>query len=687
MAIPFGNTRFCTTGFFRFSVNGLHVCLLCSLLCGLVADSYGQQKRRVAVLNFDYGTVQSSVASVFGGNVDVGKGVSDLLVQKLVQDGKCSVIERSALDKVLNEQSLSNSDRADSSTAVKIGRVLGVDAVIVGTITQFGRDDKNTTLGAGGKVGDFTNKFGLGGLQKQHAKAVVGITARLIDTSTSEILAAVTGSGESTRAGTSLIGGGGGNVGGNGTYDMSSRNFADTMLGEAVHKAVDSLGAQLEEQVASIGAHKSEVSGLVADASDDGTLILNLGSNVGLHVGSTLDVSRQTRTVKDPTTGQVIKTVSSKIGTATVTEVDERSATATYHGSGSAKVGDTVKLASTSPVASEQQALTNDDVLTMFKGGLGESTVIKAIESQDTNFDISAKGLLQLKKAGIPPKVMDAMVAAAGKQKAADEAQQAAKAQAEATPKTKEGAVVPASLISPMAPAQPSVLMVLGAVKQAMVAGHTQIVQTKAKPTALSALASDPSLAQSVPAATPSGAGMGMGGSKLANAAMMANPVTAPMMVAGSLFSHRKQTVTDVWLIVGSKSETVIHNQPSFEVHCESVPGINVDEYEPVLLRLESTQTNFRLVGATEAKLDALQAPTPDWGLYSAFMEERVPGQATKIGPGVYQLQASSTLPPGEYGVVLRPINKDKKFSGVSVSQNLGDGLLFNSLWSFEIAQ
>jgi len=659
--------------------------LFCVLLAVIIPTANAQQKRRVAVLNFDYGTVQSSVTGLFGTNVDVGKGVSDLLVQKLVEDGKCSVIERSALDKVLNEQNLSNSDRADSSTAIKIGRVLGVDAVIVGTITQFGRDDKNTTLGAGGKVGDFAGKYGLGGVQKQHAKAVVGITARLIDTSTAEILAAVSGSGQSTRAGTSLIGGGGGNAGGAGAYDMSSKNFADTILGEAVHKAVDSLGSQLEGQIVAMGATKPEVGGLVADVSED-TLILNIGRNAGLHVGETLEVSRTTRTVKDPATGQVLKTVSTKVGTATVTEIDEHSATATYSGAGPAKVGDAVHPALTAvALPAEPQApkaLSNDDVITMYKGGLGENTVIAAIQSQETNFDISAKGLLQLKKAGIPTKVMDAVVSAAGKHKAAEDA--AARAQADAAAKAKEGSVVSAVMSSPI-PAQPAVLLSQGGVKQPIPTAHAQIVQTKTKPATLATLASDATVAQAI--ANSNAAATSAARPNLANAAMMANPMTAPMMMAGGLLSHRK-TITDVWLITGARSETVIHNaQPSFEILCDSVPGINAEDYEPVLLKLEATTNNFRVVGATEAKLDALQGPNPDWGMYSSFVEERVPGQATKIAPGRYAFHVSSTLAPGEYGVVLRPISKDKKFSGASVGQNTGDGLVFNSLWSFEVAQ
>jgi curli biogenesis system outer membrane secretion channel CsgG len=248
-----------------------HFHLMWILMIFLSIPVMAQQKKRVAILNFDYGTVQSAVAGIFGTNVDVGKGISDLLVQKLVQDGKYSVIERNALDKVLAEQNFSNSDRADSTTAAKIGRVLGVDAVIIGSITQFGRDDKNTSVGGAG-VGHWTGKFGIGGVSKRDAKAVVGVTARVIDTTTAEILTAATGTGESTRSGTSLLGAGGGSGGaGGGAVDMSSKNFA--------------------------------------------------GSSYG----------------------KVLKTITNKIGDATVTDVDEQSATATLAGSGPAKVGDMVK--------------------------------------------------------------------------------------------------------------------------------------------------------------------------------------------------------------------------------------------------------------------------------------------------------------------------------------------------------
>jgi curli biogenesis system outer membrane secretion channel CsgG len=313
---------------------------LIAMLLELVSCAMAQKKKRVAVMYFDYGTVQSYVYGIYGSNQDVGKGISDLLVQKLVQDGKYSVIERKALDKILAEQNFGNSDRADASTAAKIGRVLGVDAIIIGSVTKFGRDDKSKSIGG---LGAATGRFGLGGVKRNEAKAVCGISARMVDTSTGEILAAVTGDGESKRSGTSLVGAGGGPGGlGAGGFDTHASNFGQTLLGEAVLQAVNAVGQQLNSSSDRLPAHKSEYSGVVADVSGS-TLILNVGSKAGVQVGDKVEISRPVRTVKDPTTGKVLKTITSKIGEATVTEVDTDSATATLDGGTSAKVGDMAK--------------------------------------------------------------------------------------------------------------------------------------------------------------------------------------------------------------------------------------------------------------------------------------------------------------------------------------------------------
>lgn len=305
-----------------------------------LANAQPVQKKRVAVLNFDYGTVRSGVAAIFGTDVDVGNGISDMLVEELVKGGAYSVIERKALDKLLAEQNFSNSDRADPATAARIGRLLGVDAIIVGSITQFGRDDRQVGLGGFGRS---LGRYGLGGTSVRSAKAVVAVTARLVNVETGEILAVATGNGESKRSGTSLLGAGGsGSAAGGGVMDMRSTNFANTILGEATRNAVTQLAQQLNANASRIEVRARPVEGLVADVSGN-TLVINVGTRAGVRPGMTLTVRRVGREIRDPATGRVIRRVEETLGTLTITEADEESAVGTFTGSVAPKVGDTVK--------------------------------------------------------------------------------------------------------------------------------------------------------------------------------------------------------------------------------------------------------------------------------------------------------------------------------------------------------
>lgn len=308
------------------------------------APAFGQQKRRVAVLDFNYATVMTSVQSIFGTNQDIGKGITDMLIDQLVNDGTYRVIERQAMSKILAEQDFSNSNRANPATAAQIGRLLGVDTIIIGDITQFGRDDHNLSTGG---FGSTLNKYGMGGVGLKKSKATVAITARMIDVNTGEILASSTGTGSSRRSGTNLVGGGGsGWSGGAGQLDMSSSNFAQTIMGEAVKGAVVQLGTSLDANSAKLPVASAPVAapvaGLVADVSGK-DLVLNVGSAQGVKVADTLNVTRVTRTIKDPATGKLLRSIETVVGTVTIDNVDASSATGKFSGSGIPKVGDTVK--------------------------------------------------------------------------------------------------------------------------------------------------------------------------------------------------------------------------------------------------------------------------------------------------------------------------------------------------------
>ncbi|MGJ5817591.1 CsgG/HfaB family protein [Paludibaculum fermentans] len=322
--------------------------ILRTVLAGAVAFSCLAQtappKKKVAVLDFDYGTVQGGVSAIFGGNVDIGKGIADLLVEKLVQSGVYTVYERKTLDKVMAEQNLSNSDRADAATAAKIGKLLGVDAIIMGSITQFGRDDRETSVG-GGALGGMASRYGLGGVGKKEAKAVVAISARIIGTDTAQIFAAFTGKGESKRSGASLLGSGGSysSAGGAG-YSMGSSQFASSILGEATAQAVASTATQLQGNSSAIPAHARMIEGLVADVSGQ-TITLNVGKKAGVALGDKFQVVKVTREIKDPATGKVIRRIEETVGWVTITDVDDLAAVGTYAGTSPLKVGDAVKTA------------------------------------------------------------------------------------------------------------------------------------------------------------------------------------------------------------------------------------------------------------------------------------------------------------------------------------------------------
>ncbi len=307
---------------------------------GAQAPAATGRKKRICIMDFDYATVQSGTSALFGTNVDVGKGISDLLVNYLVKDGSYSIIERKALDKILAEQNFSNSDRANPNSAAKIGKILGVDAMLVGSITQFGNDTKNTNIGGGG--GGWGG-FGIGGVGRKKSKAIVALNARIVDIDTAEILGVAEGKGESERDSTSLLGGGGNWHGwGGGNVDFGSSDFQNTIIGEAVRKAVEAMSVEVIADKDKLQARVIVVSGLVA-AVDSGQIVLNVGAKNGVKVGDTLNVERVTKEIKDPATGQVLRRLSTPVGVVRVTDVDDVSSVCSAVSGNGFKVGDAVK--------------------------------------------------------------------------------------------------------------------------------------------------------------------------------------------------------------------------------------------------------------------------------------------------------------------------------------------------------
>jgi curli biogenesis system outer membrane secretion channel CsgG len=305
-----------------------------------VAQAPQGRKKRVAVFDFDYATVKTNSAALFGTDIDVGRGIADLLVKNLVTDGTYSVIERKALDKILAEQNFSNSDRANPASAAKIGKILGLDAIIVGSITEFGNETKNTNVGGGG--GNF-HGFGVGGFGHKDSKANVMLDARLVDIDSAEILGVAEGKGQSKRSSTSMLGGGGNWHGfGGGAVDFGSSDFQQTIIGEAVKAATDEMTAGVIAAAPKLQARVIKVEGLVA-AVDGEQIVLNVGAKTGIKVGDHMSVERITSTIKDPATGAVLRKMTTKLGELEVTDVDDISAVCKPVSGTGFKIGDVAR--------------------------------------------------------------------------------------------------------------------------------------------------------------------------------------------------------------------------------------------------------------------------------------------------------------------------------------------------------
>lgn len=316
-------------------------CLTIIAVASIASWAQISQKKIVAVFDFTNAAVQGGIdsSSLHTRTADLGKGVSRLLISKLVQDGAVSVVERGAIDKVLAEQNLSNSDRADPATAAKLGRLLGADGVVLGTITRYDYNEKMKGYVGGGRA----KRSAPSPKAKYDIAAKVQISTRLVSPNTAEVLAVAEGVGQTDRKNVLM------DVRDTSGRVMQAVGENSPVVNESMDEAIAQLAAQLETEVAKLPPHVPVIDGLVADASESGQLVLNVGERDGVKVGDRLQVLRAGKEIRDPVNGKVLSRNDTVLGEAIVTKVTDISAIAEYHGGEPAKVRDVVKSISTKP--------------------------------------------------------------------------------------------------------------------------------------------------------------------------------------------------------------------------------------------------------------------------------------------------------------------------------------------------
>lgn len=266
------------------------------LVGGAWAQEGARARKRIAILSFappmEYRTAQ------------LGNVIGDMLTTALVKMG-LEVVERTQLEAVLREQQLARSGIVDPATAVEMGKILGVDYILGGRITEFGIRDESQL---GGVIAQYSV-----GVRVKRSTARVRADVRLIDVRTGRILMAETGEGRETRNDLTLVGAklfdwlAG--------VDFGSREWAESQIGRATRKAVEDIA----KKVAVYFPSEAEV---IAVMSTD-EFIIDRGRFQGVRVGDTYEVFRVS--VVRNSKGQVVWTDTVSLGTARVTDVqDER---------------------------------------------------------------------------------------------------------------------------------------------------------------------------------------------------------------------------------------------------------------------------------------------------------------------------------------------------------------------------
>ena len=280
-------------------------------------------KKKVVVLDFDSAAVQKSVQRIFGAQVDVGRGLSELVAQYLDVDGTYQPVEREKVEKVLARQEFAQLDLTNPANVRKLGKALRADAVLVGKVRYMGwRRSRRKS--------------------KSGRKALVGVDARLVAVRSGAVLSEAENWGVSDRTGKALLGGKQFEEFGNGRPDFARADFQSTLLGEAVVAAVDRLGNFVLDAREKLGGRQFSVTAMVLSV-DGPEAVLNVGQGMGLKVGRRLPVLRETGEVKDRTSGIVLGRLTRRVAVVEIVSMDDL-AVVTRVVSGGVQVGDGVKI-------------------------------------------------------------------------------------------------------------------------------------------------------------------------------------------------------------------------------------------------------------------------------------------------------------------------------------------------------
>lgn len=217
-------------------------------------------KRRVAVLDFENYSNQ--------GGIKLGSLVTDQLVSRLAQSNRFILVERSRIEKIFQEQALGQSGAITEETAPQVGKLLGVESLIFGSIHEARQETGKQKIDNEKKKWSLALKASVG---------VVRISYKMMNTTTGEILLADDVSSTEIKPGFDLR-----------TKDIDLENmfeFDQTVIGIAVRKAVNRIAQDIAQNVGTI-----EWVGKVVQSKADTLVYFTPGRGVGVRLEQGFDI-------------------------------------------------------------------------------------------------------------------------------------------------------------------------------------------------------------------------------------------------------------------------------------------------------------------------------------------------------------------------------------------------------------
>ncbi|HEY0300723.1 MAG TPA: CsgG/HfaB family protein [Rhizomicrobium sp.] len=271
-------------------------------------------RKSIAVAGFD-GTVS------YGGG-DAVQGLTTMLPDALIRDGRFVVVERAAIADVAAEHALT----AGTTTAAT--QITPANALVRGTVTKFAPKASGGGISAGmfggGSVG---GALGLSGDTSE-----VEINLRLIDTATGRILVSTNAKGSASSTGVSA------NLYTKGGMTFGGDAFRSSPLGKACEEAI----RQAIEQIA--GAMDQVNWSAQVLSADTGQIYIDAGTIQNVQIGTVFKVYRKGTVLTDPATGAVIDVIENPVGAITITSVREKTAAGIVSDGGLPARGDIVRV-------------------------------------------------------------------------------------------------------------------------------------------------------------------------------------------------------------------------------------------------------------------------------------------------------------------------------------------------------